>query len=411
MPNLLSVVDAVARITARAARLPHEMVDLHAAAGRTLAVEVASDHDLPPFDNSAMDGYAVHAADLLGATPDLPVALDADATILAGHGEAPPLPPGRAMRIMTGAPLPAGADAVVPIERTARDDAGHVLFIGPATVGANRRPRGSDLPRGTKVLHAGALLRPAELCLLAALGWAAVPCVRRPRTVVLSTGDEVVPVDTTPGPGQIRDSSLIAMPAQLAASGAEVVRRQHVPDSPEELERVLGDLGEVDLIVTMGGVSVGDRDYVRPVFERLGERVFWQVAIKPGKPLVFGLLGEALFFGLPGNPVSGMVCLEVFVRPAIDSLLGRQGGRIVLAGRWAAAVCSDARRTEFVRVHAAPAEDGVWEARPTGEQSSGRMMSMLGANAFGVIGAGVGAVAEGDAARIELFEPPVGSVA
>jgi molybdopterin molybdotransferase len=410
MAQLLSVASALERVLACCRRLEAESAPLAAAAGRTLATDVVADHDLPPFGNSAMDGYAVHSEDLLGATPEFPISLPAEAAIPAGRGDPGPLPPGRCARIMTGAPLPTGADAVAPLEATARTPEGQVLFMTPITAGSNRRPRGSDLAKGARVLTAGTLLGPAELSLLAALGWAQALVTRRPRVLVISTGDELVPIDAIPGPGQIHDSSLVALPAQLAAAGAEVMGTAHAPDDPEALRQRFAAAVGVDLLITSGGVSVGDRDYVRSVFEQLGEVVFHGVAIKPGKPLLFGRLrdGGSLFFGLPGNPVASMVTLDVFVRPAIEAFLGRGGRRLTLAGRWAAAVASDPKRCEYVRVHAAPGSDGVWLATPTGDQGSGRLTSMLGANAYGIIAAGIERVVAGEPAVIELCRPPAG---
>jgi len=368
---------------------------------------VASAEDLPAFDNSAVDGFAVHLADLAGATPELPSSLPCEATIVAGQRDIAPLPPGRAVRIMTGAPLPPGADAVVPVEQTARDECGKVLFMASPAPGANRRPRGCDLKRGTTVLAAGTVLGAAELMLLAAIGRPTVEVTRRPRVMLITTGDEVVPYDQPTAAGQVRDCNLLGLPLALEQAGAEVVRACHVADCPTELETVLGDFVGLDAVLTVGGVSAGEAGFVRAVFERLGRREFWRVAVKPGKPLLFGTLGEAAFFGLPGNPVSALVTIDLFVRPAFDAMLGRQGGRRAVTGVWAEAVRSDARRAEYVRVVAEPNDDGVWVARPTGCQSSGRLTTMLGANAYGVIPVGTDAVAEGDSARIEFFESGV----
>lgn len=404
MVHPLPVTEALQRILARCAPLAAETIALGDAAGRVLATEVVSDCELPPFDNSAMDGYAVHASDLAGANEFAPLALPVGCTIAAGQAQPPTLPPGRADRIMTGAPLPPGADAVVPFERTARNEAGEVLFICPVKPGANRRCKGTDLHRGVNVFRAGTPLGAAEIAVLAALGWARVPVVRQPRVVLISTGDELVPVEQQPGPGQIRNSSLVALPVQLAQAGARVVATHHVSDTVEAVEAVLAGPHDADLVLTIGGVSMGERDHVRPVFERLGQVDFWRVAVKPGKPLLFGTLGEALFFGLPGNPVSSMVTLDVFVRPALDALLGRRGGRVRVTGRWATDLVSDAKRTEYVRVRATLDESGAWLATPTGDQGSGVLTSMLGANAYALVPCGVERVAAGEPAQLELFE-------
>lgn len=373
------------------------MVSLGDCLGRVLSGDVLSDLDLPPFDNSAVDGYAIRAADL-AAAGSLPV----QASVAAGH-EPLALRAGHAVKIMTGAPLPAGADSIVMVEET-RSENGRVHFNGAVRAGAHCRRAGEDLRRGSVVVRDGATLAHPEVALLAAVGAATVAVARRPLAAVVSTGDELIDVTAHPRPGQLRDSSIHALPAQLAALGVEVVETARAVDSPEALEQLLSGYGELDLVVTAGGVSMGDRDFVRPVFERLGQPIFWRVAIKPGKPLLFGRLGRALFFGLPGNPVSSMVTADVFVRPAVDVLLGRRdGARLQVRGRLSAGLRSDPNRTEYVRVAVEPDERGVWLATPTGDQSSGRMTSMLGANGYAIVPEGTGEVAAGGEVLLELF--------
>lgn len=407
MPALLSVADALTAILAETARLAAESVTLGDALGRVLAADISADLDLPPFDNSAMDGYAVRAAELACADQQ-PVTLPVQQVILAAPGEPAPLRPGHAAKIMTGAPLPAGADAVVPIELVRQPSPETVEFTTVPQPRANCRAAGSDLRRGEQVLAAGTTIGHAEIALLAAVGQASVAVSRRPRAVVLSTGDELVPVDATPGPGQVRDSSLHALAAQLRSAGAEVIETAHAVDSEAALTARLGRLPAADVVICCGGVSMGDKDFVRPVFERLGRRVFWRVAIKPGKPLLFGRLGEALFFGLPGNPVSSMVTCDVFVRPAIDALLGRSdGGRLVVPGSLGHALRSDPDRAEYVRVTVRE-DGGRLVASATGSQSSGRMRSMVGADGYAVVPVGVGALAAGEAVRLELFAARIG---
>ncbi len=405
---MLHVADAIDLICARGPRLPAISLPITAALGYTLAADVVAEEDLPAFDNSAVDGFAVHSADLAGATPELPSSLVCEVTIAAGADQVPPLPPSRAARVVTGAPLPAGADAVVPCEQAARDEQGQVLFMAEPAVGANCRRRGCDLRRGATMLTAGTTLRPADLMLLAALGQTSVSVARRPRLALITCGDALVPVGQQPARGQVRDCNLLGLPLALAQAGAEVVGAHHVVDSPAALEEALGEYVGLDAVLTVGGVSAGT-ELVRAALDRLGRREFWRVAVKPGKPLLFGRLGEAAFFGLPGNPVSALVAIDLFVRPALDAMLGRQGGRRRVAGVWAGAVQSDVRRAEYVRVVAEPNERGVWVATPTGCQSSGRLTTMIGANAYGVIPVGVAGVAPGDAAMIELFEQGVGA--
>lgn len=398
----IPVETALATILAHCRRLPAESLPLDRARGRVLAGDVVGDVDLPPFDNSAMDGYAVRAAELAGAEADRPVALPV-AEVVAAGAEPGRLSPGQVHKIMTGAPLPAGADAVVPVERTVALANGRVNFAWAPREGANIRRAGEDLRRGETAVGDGATVGPAEIALLAAVGRDPLQVTRRPRAMVLSTGDELVPVTATPAPGQLRDSTIHALPAQLAGYGVEVVATRHAVDDPAELEKLLSESAELDLIVTAGGVSMGDRDFVRPVFERLGEPAFWRVAIKPGKPLLFGRLGAALFFGLPGNPVSSMVTADVFVSPAVDALLGRRdGGRLRVSAVVETALRSDPERTEYVRV-ALRGEAGRLLAVPTGDQSSGRMTSMLGADGYAVFPVGVGRVEPGDAVTVELL--------
>ena len=399
----LPVAEALARILARCRRLPAEALPLDDAAGRVLAADAHADLDLPPFDNSAMDGYAVRLADVAVASEPRPVILDVHDVIMAAPGQPEPLRQGFAAKIMTGAPVPDGAEAVIPVELAATPADGQVSFTAVPKSGANVRPRGSDLRQGEVVVPAGTTLRHAELALMAAVGLAEVDVVRQPRVVFVSTGDELVPCRETPGPGQIRDSSVHALPAQLRAAGCDVVQVAHAVDTESALVSLFNGLPAVDLVVCCGGVSMGDKDFVRPVFERLGERDFWRVAVKPGKPLLFGQLGPALFFGLPGNPVSSMVACDVFVTPAIDALLGRvDGGRLTVAATMAHALRSDPARQEYVRVKLRTVA-GELVAEATGNQSSGRMTSMLGADGYAVIPDGVGQVAASGAVTVELF--------
>jgi len=408
MPAPLPVADALAQVLAHSSPLASETVILDTSLGRVLAGDVVADLDLPPFDNSAMDGYAVRLADLGGASEATPVKLPVQSVILAAPGSPSPLEPGHAAKIMTGAPLPDGADAVVPVELTSSPADGQVAFTASPKPRANCREAGSDLRRGEVVLRAGTTIGYAEIALLAAVGCADVEVAKRPRAVVISTGDELVPAGVTPGPGQIRDSSIHAIAAQLRQAGAEVVQVAHAVDTEAALLDLLGKLPSCDLVVCCGGVSMGDKDFVRPVFERLGQPVFWRVAVKPGKPLLFGRLGAALFFGLPGNPVSSMVTCELFVRAAIDAMLGRiDGGRLTVTGVMGHDLRSDPARDEYVRVTVED-RDARLVATATGSQSSGRMTSMAGVAGFAVIPVGVGQMAAGDAVRLELFAARIG---
>ncbi len=315
MDSLLTFEEAQARILAPATPLPAESVRVRAAAGRVLAEDVRSIVDLPPFPSSAMDGYAVRAADLPG---DLRIvgesAAGAPFVGLLGAGEA--------VAISTGAVVPDGADAVAPVESVVKND-NRVAIAQPLDAGASIRPRGGDVRAGDVVAPAGTRLGAPGIAGLAAAGIASVPCSRRPRVAVLATGSELVPPGEPLGSGQIYEANALMLAAALAVAGAEIVGAPSVPDDETSLREALERGLECDVLVTSGGVSVGEHDLVREVERELGvEESFWRVAIKPGKPLAFGTRGATLVFGLPGNPVSALVGAELFVKPALRALQG-----------------------------------------------------------------------------------------
>ncbi|OIV36663.1 molybdopterin molybdenumtransferase MoeA [Mangrovactinospora gilvigrisea] len=368
-----SVDEHLADVLAEARPRAAAEVPLEKAQGRVLAEEVTASGDLPPFDNSSMDGYAVRAADVAGAAADAPVALRVAGEVPAGAGGAglPKVEPGCCARIMTGAPLPPGADAVVPVEWTdgglgggevaampaVAGDGLPVRVFRPAAEGAHVRGAGGDVAAGQSVLAAGAVLGAPRLGLLAAVGRGSVRVVPRPRVAVLSTGSELV----APGaaaelePGRIWDSNSYALAAAAREAGASVVRVGAVPDEPGALRAAVARVAaDADVVVTSGGVSVGAYDVVKAAFE--GELSFRKVAMQPGKPQGFGRLGapaDALFFGLPGNPVSAYVSFELFVRPVLRKLAGLpegEWGRPVVRARLASEVGrSPAGRRQFLR--------------------------------------------------------------
>jgi len=321
--ELLPVATALAIVREHARPLPPRRVGLLDALGLPLAEDVAADADSPPFDKALMDGYAVRAADgpgERGVIEDVP----------AGTVPTRTVGPGEATRIMTGAMLPAGADAVVPFEKT-EGDGPRVRLLNPPRPGDNLLPRGREMRAGEVLFHAGRRLRPQDLGLLATVGHAEPLVVPRPVVHVVSTGDEVVPWDATPGPGQIRNSNGPMLVAQVRRAGGVGHFVGLAPDDPAGLERDVRRGLEADVLVLSGGVSAGKRDLVPEVLERLGVRaMFHKVALKPGKPLLFGDLARdgtpTLVFGLPGNPVSSFVCFELFVRPALAALAGRDEG-------------------------------------------------------------------------------------
>lgn len=382
---LLSVEEALARVLAAVSPLPAVRVPLLTALDQVLAEDVLAPFDVPPRDNAAMDGYAVRALDL-HAGEALPVV----GAVAAGHPANEALPPGRALRIMTGAPLPIGADTVVRFEDTtplgeALRDA-RVRIDRVPQRGANVRQAGEDVRAGQVVLRQGAVLRPQEIGMLAALGQTVVPVFRRPVVAVLSTGDEVVPPGEARGPGQIYDSNGPTVAALVLRAGGEPLLLPPVRDRESDLAVRLHEAqARADLIVTSGGVSVGDFDLVKNVLASHGQMDFWWVNMKPGKPLAFGRLGEVPLLALPGNPVAAMLSFYLFGRPAVAKMRGLRdwappGVMAVLADPIER---KDGRR-HYLRVRL---EEGASQpvARLTGDQGSGILSSLVAGNGVAVI--------------------------
>ncbi|MEA2375799.1 MAG: molybdopterin molybdotransferase [Thermoleophilaceae bacterium] len=386
--------EARARVLARAAALAPEEVAIGDALGRTLVQAVSSPLDLPPFDSSAMDGYAVVA----GAAADLPVVGEAR----AGAPAERELRPGEAMAISTGAALPAGADAVVPVERVALSD-GRVS-VPDSEPGAHVRRAGEDVRAGQPVLPPGTDLGPAEVAVLASLGLEHVRCGAVPRVAVLVTGDELVPPGRPLGPGQIRDSNATALAAQAMRAGARVQSVEHVGDDRElTIEALSRAVAAADAVCVSGGVSVGPHDHVKPALAAIGaEELFWGVALKPGKPTWFGTAGDALVFGLPGNPVSAMVTFHLFARPALRALAGAGPADTRAVAVLDAPVRRHPGRDQAVRCVLRAGDDG-WHVEPTKAQGSHVLTSMLGAGALAIVPAGDGALDAGERVDIELL--------
>lgn len=307
--------------------LPSEEVPLERAIDRILASDFEATIDLPPFDNSAMDGFAVRAEDLKGAAAENPVKLALRETIRAGRLAQSRLEAGEAMKIMTGAPMPVGADSVVMKECSRPAPDGVELLISPKR-GEHVRYHGEDVKKGDVILKAGAVLRSYEISMLASHGAADVRVIRRPKVAVATSGDELVHHSETPGPGQIRNSNGPALAALLRRWGAEPIPCGIAVDEEDAIRALLEDaFKRADVLLITGGVSVGDFDLTHKVLSSLGfEALFWKTAIKPGKPLLFGLWEGKPVFGLPGNPVSALVCTEEFVRPALERMQGKTGG-------------------------------------------------------------------------------------
>jgi molybdopterin molybdotransferase len=383
--DLLNVDQALERVLAQFSALPGEEVDLFSALGRVLAEPIHADTDIPPFANSSMDGFAVIAADITDATKDRPVTLKLVMDIPAGSVPARRLNPGEAARIMTGAPLPEGADAVVPVEDTdnqwtpGKDDSlppAVTVYRGVERGGYVRLP-GEDMRAGQVVLTEGTILRPPEIGVLASLGKGRVPVVRQPRVAIVSTGDELIGIDEPLQPGKIRDSNSYGLAALVASYGGTPIPIPVARDTLEDVRRRFREAldAKPDIILSSAGVSVGAFDVVRTVIDELGEVNFWKINLRPGKPLAFGQVGGVPFFGLPGNPVSAMVTFDVFVRPALLRLGRRPDPAQVIHAAVAEEIRSDGRRS-YLRVKLVR-ENGQFVARTTGTQSSGVLLSMV----------------------------------
>ena len=402
---MLSVEEALEQLLAEIAPLAVEEAPILECLDRVLAHDATADIDLPPFTNSAMDGYAVRADDTAGAGADTPRRLPVIGEIAAGDPGTTPLPPGAAMRIMTGAPLPPGADAVIPVEQT-RPLGDAVDLLASVAVGSSVRSAGEDVRRGQRVLAAGAVLQPGELGLLASLGYARVPVHARPRVAILSTGDELVAIDQVPGPGQIRNSNATMLAAQVQRCGATPVLLSAARDTRESVHAVLDAARGCDLYISSGGVSVGDYDVVKSVLEERGGISFWRVNMRPGKPVAFGRIDGIPFLGLPGNPVSSFVTFELFARPVLRKLAGhRLLARQAVPVRLDDAASGAGPRRHYVRALVRWESDG-WHATTTGAQESHLLRSTVAANALVIVPEGSADLAPGDRATALLLDWP-----
>jgi len=380
-----------------------EDVSLRAAGGRRLAATAVAAVDVPGFDNSAMDGYAVRAADTAGAAPDSPRELRIAGEARAGHPAAVSTGAGEAIAISTGAMIPDGADAVVRVEDTVRR--GDVVAVAAVVAaGTSIRRRGEDIRSGDELLTAGSALGAAELGALAAAGAAVVRCAARPRVAVLLTGDELVEPDQELGPGEIHDSNAYAIPPLATAAGAQVGCAEVIGDDRETTAMAVERGLEGDALVVCGGVSVGEHDHVRPALESLDvEQVFWGVSLRPGKPTYFGVAPSgALVFGLPGNPVSAMVTFLLFVRPALLAMQGADPGYRSLTGRLTSPYSKVRGRAEAIRVRVEAGASG-WEIAPTGPQGSHVLTSMLGADGLAFAAADLVELPAGTELPVELL--------
>jgi molybdopterin molybdotransferase len=380
-----------------------ERVHVRHAPGRVLGADLVSPIHVPGHDNSAMDGYAVRHADL---KIDADVTLEVAGTSFAGRPFAGTVAPGQAVRIFTGAVMPPECDTVIMQERARAAD-GRVTLGAGAKPGQNRRRAGEDIRAGSTVLARGHRLRAADAGLIASLGIGEIPVFRRLRVAFFSTGDELVQIGATPGAGQIYDSNRYTLHAMLTGLGCEVLDMGVIRDDPDAVESAFAEAAaSADVVLTSGGASVGDADYVKQILDRLGEVLFWKIAMKPGRPLAFGRIGNTLLFGLPGNPVAVMVTFYQFVREALLVLMGQP--EVPPFPAFKAVLASPLRkapgRVEFQRGILAPSADASWQVRLTGEQGSNILSSMSRANCFVVLPVDCGNLEPGALVDVQPFE-------
>ncbi len=394
-----SFESARALILEKAPLLPHESVSIQEVVGRVLAEEVRAPWDMPQWDNSAMDGFAVRAED---CGPSKPLLIEG--YIPAGAtAEGVSVGPGRAVRIMTGAPTPVGCDTIVPVEETEETD-GQVVIEGRIKVGDHIRVRGEDVQKGALVIAVGTVLRPVEINMLASFGFHSVTVFRRPQVAILSTGDELVEPGEIPGPGQIINSNAYSLAAAVREVGGEPLLLGIARDNRKSLtEKLLTGL-QADVLITTAGVSMGDRDLVCEVLENVGVgRLFWKIDIKPGRPTAFGLKEGKPVFSLPGNPVSSMVTFEELVRPALLKMMGHpQVIKPFIKATLKETVSKKVGRTQFLRVRVVSEGNGL-VASSSGDQNTGILSTMLRANGIAVLPADHAQIEAGEEVNIHMI--------
>jgi molybdopterin molybdotransferase len=409
--GLLEIEDARQLILSAVRPLPSQAVELREALGRVLGEDITAQEPVPPFDSSAMDGFAVRSEDVAQANGAGPALLRVVDESRAGWPATATLGTGQAIAISTGAMLPSGADTVVRVEDTRREGE-EVAVLVPAPAGLDVRRAGDDVSAGQRVLERGRALGPAELGVLASLGTELVQCVRRPRLSLLVSGDELLAPEEPLRPGAIRDSNSVTISALARRAGADVVKTGTVGDDAEATTAALADATlDVDVAVICGGVSVGVHDHVRPSLEALGaQAAFWGLALKPGRPAWFGTLGSTLVFGLPGNPVSAMVTFVLLVGPALRALLGMDEPACRLTAVMERDYEKPAGRAHAVRCRMSAHEDG-WHVEPTGPQGSHVLTSMLGADALAILPSHTVMVRAGERVEIEPLHAWAGAPA
>jgi molybdopterin molybdotransferase len=401
---MITVEEALEKILFHIQLLGFERVSILEALGRVIAEDLYANRDIPPLDNSGMDGYAVRSEDIQNASQDHPVRLKVIEDLRAGFVSEKTVEMGESIRIMTGAPIPRGADAVVPVEDTEKGN-GIASVLKTLQPGENIRRAGEDVKRGERVISAGDLIRPAEVGMLASVGRSFVSVYQRPLVAILCTGDELVDVDGDVAQAKIISSNSYTLAAQVKDCGAIPVQLGIARDRKEEIKEKLTQGLRADMLISSAGVSVGDYDFVRDVLNDLGMKVlFWKVAMKPGKPLTFGTIGGKPVFGLPGNPVSSMVSFEQFVRPSLLKMMGhRQILRPVIEAILKEEIRKESGRRHFVRAFVTFEKDHYF-VTITGEQGSGILRSMVKANGLVVIPEDREVVRAGEKVKVQLLD-------
>jgi molybdopterin molybdotransferase len=401
---MIRVEEALKNILDAVSPLGLEKVNILDALGRVIGEDVYAGRAIPPKDNSAMDGYALRAGDTRGASEETPAILEVVEDIPAGSIPEKRIGPGQAARIMTGAPVPEGADAVVRMEDSRKEDGRVAILIG-AEVGQDIRRAGEDVQPGEKVISGGEVIRPAEVGMLAALGRSFISVHQRPLIAIVATGDELVDLDETPSPWKIVSSNSYSLAALVLDCGAVPMQIGIAKDRREDLIAKFRAAMRADLIVSSGGVSVGDYDLVKEVMKKEGNRMqFWRVAMKPGRPLVFGAMGEVPIVGLPGNPVSSMVSFEQFIRPAILKMMGHANlFRRTVRARLGEDISKKSGIRHFIRARICR-EEGGYAVVTTGDQGSGILKSMVRANGLIILTEEVTKARAGETVTVQLLD-------
>jgi molybdopterin molybdotransferase len=401
---VIPVDEALDKILSHVLPLGFEKVSLLDALGRVIGEDIYAKRNIPPLDNSAMDGYALKSEDVRKASQNHPVRLVVIEDLPAGFISTKTVEKGKAIRIMTGAPIPKGADAVVPVEVTKKED-GFVLIFNAAGPGENIRVSGEDVKQGDRVISRGNIVRPAEVGMLASVGRSFVSVYQRPLVAILCTGDELVDVDGDLNEVKIISSNSYTIGAQVKDCGAIPLQLGIAKDRKEEIEEKLRQGIRADVLISSAGVSVGDYDFVKDVMKHLGmEMVFWKVAMRPGQPLAFGTMGGKPVFGLPGNPVSSMISFEQFVRPALLKMMGcRHIFRPLVEAVLKEEIKKMAGRRYFIR-GSISFENNQYVVTTTGEQGSGMLRSMVKANGLIVIPEDQEIVRAGEKVKVQLLD-------